>query len=273
LRFDALSAGAHRLLISAREKGGDWGEPASVELRQEPRLYETWWFRIGAVALAIVILLLIYRWRMYILRMRYAAVLVERNRIAREWHDTLLAGFSAISWQLDATMKRLKDKPETATQTLEVAHTMVHHYKAEARRVIWDLRHDTPEPESVVTALRRALQEMMADRGIDWHLTVEGTARTLPGELSQNVLRICQEAASNAVRHAEPSRLDVSLRFPAEHVELTVRDNGRGFDPRQVPPGHFGLQIMQERARRFGGSVHVQSSVGEGTTITAEIPG
>jgi signal transduction histidine kinase/ligand-binding sensor domain-containing protein len=259
LRFDALSAGAHRLLICAREKGGEWGASATVELSQQPRVYETWWFRLSIAALAAGILILLYRWRMYMFRGRYAAVLVERNRIAREWHDTLLAGFSAISWQLDVTSKRLQEKPETAGQTLEVARTMLHHYRAEARRVISDLRNDTPEPESVASAIRRSLQELMADRGIEWNVSVDGPARPLPGELAQNVLRICQEAAANAVRHAEPSRLDVHLRFPQEHVELTVRDNGRGFDPRNVPPGHFGLQIMEERARRFGGNVQVRS--------------
>jgi signal transduction histidine kinase len=113
---------------------------------------------------------------------------------------------------------------------------------------------------------------MMADRGIEWNVTVDGPARALPGEVAQNVLRICEEAAGNAVRHGEPSRLDVRLRFAPERVELMVRDNGRGFDPRSVPPGHFGLQIMEERARRFGGTVQVRSSAREGTTVTAELP-
>ncbi len=272
LRFDALPAGTHQVLIAAREQGGEWGEPASVSLTQLPRWHETWWFRLLALALAAGGLVLIYRWRMLIVRGRYAAVLAERNRISGEWHDTLLAGFSAISWQLDATLRRLREKPETAAETVEVARTMVQHYKAEARRVIWDLRHDSPEGLSMSSAISGALREMTDQRGIEWKLDVEGAVRPVPGEVAQNLLRICQEAASNAIRHAAPTRVDVTLKYASETVAMTVRDDGRGFDPGAVPPGHFGLQIMQERARRFGGDVEVVSHAGVGTTVTAAIP-
>lgn len=272
LRYDSLPAGTHTLLLAARERGGDWGPPALVTLTQAPRWHETMAFRLLLAASVAALLYLLYRWRMYILRTRYAAVLVERNRIAQEWHDTLLAGFSAISWQLDVALQRLKQKPETAAATVETARTMVHHYRAEARRVIWDLRHDAPEPTSLDTAIRGALQQLTGERGIASHVAVEGTTRPLPGDLAQNLLRICQEAAANAVSHGQPSRIDVTLHYDAAAVAVTVRDDGRGFDPRAVSPGHFGLDIMRERARRFGGELHVDSTAGSGTVISAAIP-
>ncbi|MBL8215493.1 MAG: ATP-binding protein [Bryobacterales bacterium] len=272
LRYDSLPAGTHTLLLAARERGGDWGPPATVTLTQAPRWHETWAFRLLVAASLAALLYLLYRWRMYILRTRYAAVLVERNRIAQEWHDTLLAGFSAISWQLDVALQRLKQKPESAAATVETARTMVHHYRAEARRVIWDLRHDAPEPTSLDIAIRAAIEQLTGDRGIASHVAVEGDSRPMPGDLAQNLLRICQEAAANAVSHGQPSRIDVTLHYDAAAVAVTVRDDGRGFDPRAVSPGHFGLDIMRERARRFGGELHVASTAGAGTVIRAAIP-
>jgi len=272
IRYDSLPAGTHTLLIAARERGGEWGGTTEVYLTQAPRFHETWWFRLLVLALVAGALTGVYRWRVYLLRVRYSGMIAERNRIAREWHDTLLAGFSAISWQLDVTLKRIRDKPDAAADTVEVARTMVQHYRAEARRVIWDMRHETPEKESLADTISSALQQLTQGREIVSEVAVEGSARPVPGEMAQNLLRICQEAAGNAVRHGEPARIDVKLRYGPGSVGLTVRDDGRGFDPQSVAPGHFGIQIMAERARRFGGELAVESRAGAGTTVTAAIP-
>jgi signal transduction histidine kinase len=103
---------------------------------------------------------------MYLLKSRYAAVMSERNRIAREWHDTLLAGFAAISWQLDVTLQRLQTGTSGAVERVELARTMIHHYRAEARRVIWDLRHEHPELESLPAAITRALEQIAQGTGV-----------------------------------------------------------------------------------------------------------
>jgi len=272
LRYDHLPAGRHTLLLAAREKGGAWGPAAQVVLDQPPRMHETWWFRLLALAAVAGALFLLHRWRAHLLRARFALVLAERNRIAREWHDTLLAGFSAISWQLDATLKRLTEKPETAAEAVQMARTMVQHYRAEARRVIWDLRRSEPEPESLSSALSAVLAELTRDRGITARVEVDGAPVPLPGETVQNLLRICQEAASNAILHGAPSSIEIRLRFAPGQVTASVRDDGAGFDPQRIPPGHFGLEIMRERARRINGELQISSQPGAGALITATVP-
>jgi signal transduction histidine kinase len=205
---------------------------------------------------------------------RYALVLEERNRIGREWHDTLMAGFSAISLQLEAAMARMKEQPERASEILDVTRKMVHHYRAEASRVIWDLRDSRPEGESLIAALGGELARVRENRGIEGQLTVTGDPVELPVELQHNLLRICQEAISNAVRHGRPSRVDVDLAFTEVWLRAAIRDDGGGFQagPSAESAGHFGLTVMQERARRVGGQLEIHSRLGEGTLIQAEVP-
>jgi len=270
-RYAALPAGTHRVQITARHNGSEWGEAAIAELVQPPRYYETWGFRIGVVIVVAAMLWGIYRWRVYLLRGRYRAVLLERNRISREWHDTLVAGFSAISWQLDTALKRLHNR-QSAEDTIVVARTMVHHYRAEARRVIWDLRQNEPEIESLPHAVERALSDLTRDRGVEWELKVEGEAQPVSGDMNQNLLRICQESVNNVIQHAHASKIVVRLRFDESAVSARVEDNGAGFHPDAVPPGHFGLTIMRERAKRFGGDLQVESAPGRGTVVSASLP-
>lgn len=273
LRLDTLPPGEHRVEISASWNGSDWGEPSALSITQPPRWFETHWFFAVCVAALALLLWAIYRWRLSLVRARYALVAEERNRIGREWHDTLLAGFSAISWQLDSASKAL---PATGAQeargAIQLASTMLRHYRTEARQVIWDLRHSAPEREELPAAVQRTLRELNPS-GVPTHrVEAEGAWNKLPAELSQTLLRICQEAAFNAARHAEAGEIVVRLRMDATHVEASVSDNGKGFDPTHTHPGHFGLAILRERASRFGGTVEIASAPGQGTRVTARLP-
>ncbi|MBS1825147.1 MAG: hypothetical protein JST93_07480 [Acidobacteria bacterium] len=272
LRFNSLPAGKHTLWVAAREPGGEWGPASRLELDQPPRFYETLAFRLLFVIALAGLFYLFYQWRLYLVKGRYRAVIAERNRISREWHDTLLAGFSAISWQLDAALQRLRDKPENAAAVVETARSMVQHYRAEARRVIWDLRSNEPELPGLELALQNAVAEMTSNTSVTSKVEVSGQPVPLPGELAQNVLRICQEAVTNALQHGAPSRILVRLRFAEDRLVALVEDDGKGFDPGAVAHGHFGLEIVRERARRFGGDIEIVTRIGGGTTLTASIP-
>lgn len=152
---------------------------------------------------------------------------------------------------------------------------MVHHYRAEARRVIWDLRDNRPEGETLPMALQDVLRNVTETRGIDAEVLVEGAERELPIDIQHNVLRICQEAVSNAARHGSPARIRITLAYDADRLTATVWDNGRGFpveESRNAAAGHYGMTVMNERARRYGGSVTVESHPGRGTTVQASIP-
>jgi ligand-binding sensor domain-containing protein/two-component sensor histidine kinase len=273
-RYNQLPPGAHVFEVQARDPAGDWSESASLVLRQQPRFLETGWF-VMILALAISSLVIaVYRWRLHVVHSRYALVLDERNRIGREWHDTLVAGFSAISLQLEAAMARLKERPDRAAEILDVTRKMVHHYRAEARRVIWDLRDSRPEGETLSGAVESAHSRMQATRGVGGKVTIIGQPMELPAEMQHNILRICQEAMSNAVRHGHPSQVDIELAYTANRIIAVVRDDGCGFsveDP-SADAGHFGLAVMEERARRIGGRLTIASRPGEGTVVEADIP-
>jgi signal transduction histidine kinase len=270
-----MPPGEHRFYLQARDPLGNWSPAVSLPIRQQPELHQTWWFALLVLCAAAAAAAGLYRWRVHNIRLRYAAVLDERNRIAREWHDTLVAGFSAISLQLEATLASLKPDPDRAAEIVDITRKMVHHYRAEARRVIWDLRDSRPEGESLPSAIRDALHRLAEGRQLQCEFHLSGEPAQLPAELEHNLLRICQEAAANALRHARPSLLEIRLDYQPDSVTASIRDNGAGFhlDEAQAnSTGHFGLTVMRERARRFGGSLEIESRPGDGTIVVATIP-
>ncbi len=272
LRLDSLSPGEHIVEIAARLPGSTWGAPYAVQILQSPRWFETYTFYAICLALSLVLLWAAYQWRLRQVRARFALIAAERNRIGREWHDTLLAGFSAIFWQLEAAMGTLRNNPDAAANAIALAGKMVNHYRTEARRVIWDLRHVGPEHEALPEALTRTLREIVRGADVERHIDVDGDASLLPPEMAQGILRICQEAALNASRHANPHKIEVWIRITEGKVQVRVCDDGQGFDPGRIEDGHFGVAIMKERAERFGGSLRVESAPGAGSTVLAEFP-
>lgn len=274
-RYNQLPPGPYRFQVQARDPAGEWGNVASLEVEQSPRFYQTWWFVLLCGLSAGGLIVGLYRWRLRGVRSAYALVNEERNRIGREWHDTLVAGFSAISLQLEAAIAKSGDEPARSAEILQVTKKMVHHYRAEARRVIWDLRDSRPEGETLPAALRNALRRATETRGIEAILKVTGTEAELPLEMQHNILRIGQEAMSNAARHAAASRITLRLSYTPETIQLTVADNGRGFDYESAlgeATGHFGLVVMDERVKRLGGKLKVSSEAGTGSTVEAVIP-
>ncbi len=203
---------------------------------------------------------------------RHSAIVAERNRIAYEWHDTLLAGFSAISWQLDEAKRRQREEPKSAAEALELAGNMLQHYRAEARLVIGDLLAEETESLDLAEVLKKSAGGLMGRSGIRFTIGTEGNAVPLACDVVRQISRICQEAISNAVRHANPEQIDLRLNFDAKKLRVRVCDDGRGFNPLQVAPGHFGLHIMKQRTRRLGGEINVDSVLGRGTTIQIAVP-
>jgi signal transduction histidine kinase len=276
LRYSGLPPGGYRLWLSARSGTGPWGDAvAAASVRQLPRFYQTLWFALLLALLLGGLVVALMRWRLYVARSRYALILAERNRISGEWHDTLLAGFAAISWQLEEALSRMEKLPAALNEPVALALKMLGHYRAEARRVIWDLREERLEGEALPAALRHALEKLVAGTGIQTSVEVLGVEASLPAEHERNVLRICQEAATNAKRHATPSRIDVRVEYEAHRLSVEIRDDGCGFDTKShtgLMSGHFGLAVMEERAQRLGGRVRLESRPGAGTIVRTEIP-
>ncbi|WP_244501906.1 sensor histidine kinase [Terriglobus roseus] len=275
--YQHLPSGRYRFEVQARKSGTDWiSSSSSLSVRQMPHLYATWYFMVAALLLCGMAAVVWYRRRISRVRASLAVVVEERNRIARECHDTLMAGFAAVAWQVEATAKRLVDgtDPAAAVQSCELAHSMVLHCQAEARRIIWDLR-DSQEVSGVLShALSRAIDAHYREHSIHVELHVDGTELMLPPGSVHHLVCIGQEAISNALRHASPQRIDVQLVFSKGEVRLEVKDDGCGFQPGRITgkSGHFGMMVMEERARKLGGDFAVRSTPRGGTEIVVRVP-
>lgn len=272
-RYAALSPGRYEFLVQTRSELGPWSsQSASLVLLQKPYLYQTWWARLAGICFAAVLLWLWSHWYRGRVHGKLAAVVEERNRISREWHDSLMAGFAAIVWQLEATREQLHRAPDEARTLLEVARNMVRHTQDEARRIIWDLRLNLDEPGTLSEALANLCRRLMDTTNVNVTTELEGSEVLLPGVLSHNLLRIAQESLNNAIRHAQPNSIVVRLCYDAEVVTLCIKDDGCGFlhhELQQVDEGHLGILGMTERARKLGGRLDVRSSPGAGTEVIA----
>ena len=277
-RYRRLTPGKYRFEVQARNSGDAWlSPPATLAVRQHPHIYQIWYFYLAVVLLFAAIAVQLFRRRVQLMKGRIGIVLEERNRIASECHDTLMAGFAAISWQLEATANLFRDSDSALTpaaKSCELARSMVSHCQAEARRIIWDLR-DTEEVTNILSqALSRTLTANHLQEGVETTLDVEGDEVPLSPGCVHHLMCIGQEAVSNAIRHAQPSHITVHLKYESDALNLSIRDDGRGFhftERSGSRHGHFGIPVMEERARKLGGTLRLQSSAGAGTEVTVRV--
>jgi signal transduction histidine kinase len=233
-------------------------------------------YALCALALALVAGQL-YLLRVRQMKARFAAVLAERNRIAREIHDNLAQEILGVSLQLELVARLLPRSSDAAKTHLDRARALVRGSIAEARRYVWDLRSQSLDDKDLPTALAEMTRRLTAGSGVQTQFQVSGAFRPLTSQVENNLLRIGQEAINNAVRHAQARMINVSLSFDAERVRLDVRDDGRGFDARNGgddngSEGHFGIVGMRERAAGMGGTVVVNSSPGAGSEVSVSVP-
>ena len=202
------------------------------------------------------------------------AVLEERTRIAREFHDTLEQELAAITIQLDTVAAQFDDAPGVARQLLELARTMSRRSLFEARRSVWDLRSHLLENSNLVTALSEVTKLMASSAHLQIDVQTSGEPRRLAALVENNLLRIAQEALANALKHAHASQIVVKLNYEPRRVRLRVCDDGVGFDTTShatIYGGHFGLLDMSERAGKIGGTFSMISASGQGTEIAVAV--
>jgi len=203
-------------------------------------------------------------------KLQREAVLEERTRIAREFHDTLEQELAAITIQLDTVAAQFDDAPSEARQMLELARTMTRRSLFEARRSVWDLRSHLLENSNLVTALSEVTKLMATSSRLRVDVLTSGELRKLAAPVENNLLRIAQEALTNAIKHAQASQIIVKLDYEPSRVCLRVCDDGVGFDTTchaTIYGGHFGLLDMSERAEKIGGVFSMISASGQGTEI------
>jgi signal transduction histidine kinase len=274
--------------------GGLWSIPQSIRLllrsADDVKLLSapSWWnFRhaMWLLALTASILLIVLAWvvvlgrrlreQMAIIgqKLRSGAVLEERNRIARELHDTLEQDLAGITMQLDLASDCFRDAPRVAQEALETARSMSRHSMAEARRSVWDLRCHLLENGDLISAIEHEVKALGSRDHANISFHVSGTPARLPGSVEMNLLRIAQEAVANAIKHARAQKIAVHLQYHPKRIHLSVSDDGRGFAPSHNPQaGHFGLLDMRERAQSMGSRLIVETDPGRGTRIVLEAP-
>jgi signal transduction histidine kinase/ligand-binding sensor domain-containing protein len=272
--YNSLGHGQYRFRVRAESPGASTTE-VSYELELLPHYYETSWFRAFCLALAGFAGWAAYQLRVRQIRLRFAAVLKERLRLAREIHDTLAQAFVGISSQLDALETCLPKNLRPAHIYLDLARRMAQHSLTEARRSVMDLRSVALSTHDLAAALHSSAPNWTAGTGVNLEVRVKGGFENLPEEVEHNLLRIAQEAVTNASKHAQASRIEVQLERTEKALNLKVSDNGCGFhtdDAFASMGGHFGLIGIRERAERIGGEFRLQSRPEAGTEVEISVP-
>jgi len=203
----------------------------------------------------------------------YLAVLSERNRVARELHDTLEQGLAGIRLQLEAVAGSLETSPETARQSLDVARQMLRYSLEETRRSVMDLRSQALESRDLPGALASLARQMTLGSSIVAEVHVDGLVRRLDAADEHHLLRIGLEALTNALKHGKPTRIDIELWFRPTSVALAIQDDGHGLrEAAEISASHFGLQGIRERVNKLGGRLDIHGRPGEGTRIVVTVP-
>jgi len=199
------------------------------------------------------------------------AALQERQRLARELHDSVSQALYGISLGAHTALEALQSNESEQTQaSLEYVNTLAEAGLAEMRALIFELRPESLESEGLVAALTKQVAVLRAR----YKLTVEadlGEEPNLSLESKNALYRIAQEALHNIVKHARADTVVLRLTRQKDEILLEIRDNGRGFDPASSFPGHLGLHSMQERIAKVGGTLTIESKPGLGTCICAEV--
>ncbi|MGW3460046.1 sensor histidine kinase [Streptomyces olivaceoviridis] len=206
-----------------------------------------------------------------------AGVLAERDRLAREIHDTLAQGLTSVQLLLRAAERALPHTPENAARYVDQARQAAVDNLAEARRFVAALTPPTLEGTTLAAALERLCTTTSARHGITARFHLTGDPAPLATAYEVALLRIAQSALANTVQHAEATTAEVTLSYLGDHVALDVVDDGCGFDPAVLPApdpeaGGFGLAAMRARTRALGGTLTIEPVPGQGTALAVQLP-
>jgi signal transduction histidine kinase/ligand-binding sensor domain-containing protein len=285
VEYSNLAPKHYRFLVKASNNSGVWNETgAFLDFSIAPAYYQTTWFRSVCVAVFLVLLWGMYRFRVQQLHHQFAigleARVNERTRIARDLHDTLLQSFHGLMLRFQAATNLLPERPVEAKQSFESAIDQAAQAITEGRDAVQGLRSSTVETNDLAMAISALREELQADGTIAdstlFRMAVEGTPRNLHPILRDEVYRIAGETLRNAFRHAQARQIEVEIHYDARQFRLRVRDDGKGIDPEILGehprPGHFGLHGMRERAKIVGGQLDVWSELDSGTEVELSIP-
>jgi signal transduction histidine kinase/ligand-binding sensor domain-containing protein len=272
--YTNLAPGEYSFHVTASNNDGVWNPVgASLNFRISPAFYQTTWFRVLCGFVCVILL-----WRLYDFRVaqihakvrgRLEERLAERERIARDLHDTLLQGVEGLVLRFQAVANRISRREpvgELLERTLERADQVL----GEGRDRVLNLREGMGEVGELAQALAASGEQLALIYPPEFRGSVEGVPRDLHPIVREELLFIGREALSNAFRHAGAGVIEAEVSYDESSLSMRVRDDGRGIDAEVLKsgrPGHWGLPGMRERARNIGATLEVWSRPGTGTEI------
>ena len=278
--YSDLPPGSYSFHVKASNSDGVWNDAdASMNFKIPPAFYQTKWF--DALCLVVVLALM---YGLYFIRLKQAAAKIrghlaareaERERIARELHDTLLQSTQGLILRFQAAANQIPPLDPTRA-LLDTALVRADEVLAEGRDRVLDLRVSNDALSDLPRAFSAAGEEFAQGRSVTFRTTVEGTARDLLRTVKDETYRIGREALLNAFQHSGANSIELQIIYADNDFRVRVRDDGRGIDPGALEersrPGHWGITGMRERAQKIGAHFEIWSRHGAGTEIELKIP-
>jgi signal transduction histidine kinase len=277
--YTDLRPGTYRFHVVACNNSGVWNETGDVAtFVVEPTFYQTIWFKT-LLAIAAAVLL----WALYHLRLRQATATVqnrlmaqmeERERIARELHDTLLQGFQGITLRVQGVAKNMSAQ-DPLRKMLDDVLDRADGVLREVRQRVRNLRRRTTDENDLADRLTKRGEELSKDHAATFTLAIVGEPKVLESTTQDETYRIVGEALNNAFRHASASKIEIEITYESSTLRIRVRDDGVGIDKVGVAnghPDHWGLTGMRERARAIRAELNIWSREDAGTEVELVIP-
>jgi len=279
-RYTNLGPGHYTFQVTASNNDGVWNTTgAALKFSIAPALYQTKWFYALCALAVMLVLAALYRVRVHQVaaqvRGRLEARLAERERIARDLHDTLLQSVQGLIWRFQAATDRIP-AGEPARQLMEQSLDRADQVLAESRDKVKELRPASHDVLDLAKALAAEAERFAQIHPVDCQVNVQGNSRDLHPLVREEGFLIAREALSNAFHHASAQVIEVAIVYGERALHLSIRDDGQGIKPAVLDaggrPGHFGLLGMRERATRLGAHLVVWSKPGAGTEIELRVP-
>ena len=269
--YTNLPPGKYRFRVEAFEVSSPAAvSEAEIQIVQRPRFYRTLWFLPTCVCALLLSALGIHQLRLRQISMRFKAVIEERNRMAREMHDTVIQDCIGLSSLLEAVSSGDFSDKNMSHDLVDQAREQVRTTIDEARSAVWNLRHSDAHNADLGVLLCDLIGQMDSRFHQPIGYTMTGEAYHLPDRITHEALMIVREAIWNAHAHARSSHIDVQIHFGEDSVGMEVRDDGIGFHAVAASTDaelHYGIAGMRERAQKIGGAFTLVSNAGKGTTV------
>jgi signal transduction histidine kinase len=275
--YSNIPPGAHAFHIRACNRDGIWDRAGTVYMiTQLPYFYQTRVFQFGSGALLILLLASAYRFRLRQesarIKVRLEERVAERERIARDLHDTLLQTFQGLMLHLEVVNQLLPEGKAKAELTKSLGHA--DRAIAEGRSAVYDLRSSAIDTSDLPVSIKALGDELAVEGAATFRLVIEGSPRKVQTMVRDELYRITREALRNAFHHAHARHIETEITYSGRAFLLRIRDDGEGIPPEileQGRPGHYGLPGMRERAKQIGGELVIWSGASAGTEIEFSI--